>query len=216
MAGKKSSNRTGLLVIISGASGAGKDAVIKRVKDFGLSFHHAVTATTRPRRPDEVEGSDYYFISREQFEQMIQRDELLEWAEVYGNLYGVPSRKIMNAIDRGEDVLIRVDVQGAETIKKSIPEAVLVFLSTPSIEDHHQRLKLRQTESDDDMNVRMDAVTSEMRSIDLFDYLVVNRQGELDTAAMEVMCIVIAERCRLFRRIVSLKESGSSSVFSES
>ena len=185
------------LFILSGPSGAGKDAVVKKMKDSGLSLHYAITLTTRPRREGETSGVDYHFTSETDFKNMIDRGELLEYAKVYGNWYGVPKQTIQEALDRGEDVIIKVDVQGAATIKNSMPGAALIFLSTSSVEEQEKRLRQRSTESDADLKLRLETFHEEMKSLPLFDYIVINHQGDLDSAVSQIKAIVAAEKCRV-------------------
>ena len=136
---------------------------------------------------------------------MVQRGEMLEWAEVYGNWYGVPKQQIEQALEEGEDCIARVDVQGAATIKKLLPQAVLIFLESPSVEEYEERLRQRNTESGVGLRARLESVEKEMKSLPLFDYIVMNQQGELDSAVSKVIAIVTAERCRVDRRAVELK-----------
>ncbi|MDY6918556.1 MAG: guanylate kinase [Chloroflexota bacterium] len=193
---------TRLLVVVSGPSGVGKDAVLDGLKGLWQSSCFAVTATTRPPREGEVDGVDYHFVSRERFQEMVQGGELLEWAEVYGNLYGVPLREVKQALDRGLDVVVKVDVQGAATIKGVAPEAVLVFLVPPSEQELTTRLTGRNSESAPDLKRRMDTAQQEMERLPLFDYVVVNDEVELAVAKIDA--IVTAEKCRVRPRQVEL------------
>ena len=183
-----------LLIILSGPSGVGKDAVLARMKDGQYPFHYVVTLTTRPRRPLEKDNVDYHFISIEEFQRLRQKGELLESAIVYGNWYGVPKRDVMEALDAGKDVLIKVDVQGAETIKKAMPQSVAIFLAPPSREDLLTRLRQRSTESDLDVVVRVQAAEDEFRKLPSFDYVVVNYGGEIDRAVSAIATIVSTEK----------------------
>lgn len=182
------------LFVLSGPSGAGKDAVLRGIRDSGLAFRHTVTMTTRPQRAGETDGVDYHFTSEENFKDMIERGELLEWAEVYGHRYGVPRRPVEEALERGEDVIVKVDVQGAKSIKERMPGAVLLFLTTSTIEEQEKRLKGRNTESAAEMELRLATFHEEMKSLPLFDYIVVNRQGELDSAVSQIAAIITTER----------------------
>ena len=134
-----------LLLVISGPSGAGKDAVLTRMKQLGYPLEYIVTVTTRPKRPNERDNADYHFIPMERFNQLLKQKELLEWAEVYGNWYGVPKKPIKQALERGQDVIVKVDTQGAATIKKILPQAVFIFLMPPSMQELTTRLKRRLT-----------------------------------------------------------------------
>jgi guanylate kinase len=201
---KKGPKQTGLLFVLSGPSGAGKDAVLHRMKELSFPFYRVVTVTTRPQRPGEKDGVDYYFTSNGEFQEMVRRGELLERAEVYGRWYGTPKQQVKEALDEGQDVILRVDVQGAATIRSIMPEAVLIFLTSPLME-YEERLRQRQTESDGERRLRMGRIDGEMKSLPLFDYMVMNHQGKLDSAVSQIMSIVTAEKCRVNRRLVKLE-----------
>jgi guanylate kinase len=205
MKGVLRSKKVPLLVVLSGPSGAGKDAVLSRMRELGLLFHYTVTATTRPKRAGEKEGTDYCFLPEAEFQRMLQGGALLESAKVYSHWYGVPKQQVKQALDEGKDVILKIDVQGAATIRKLLPEAVLIFLTLPGIEDYEQRLRQRKTESDAELKVRLGRVSEEMKSLPLFDYLVLNNQGELDAAVANIRAIVAAEKCRVNPRIVELR-----------
>ena len=193
-----------LLIVLSGPSGVGKDTVLQRIKARGLPFHFVVTATTRPRREGEVEGVDYFFVSREQFAEMIEQDELLEYAIVYDDYKGIPKSQVREALASGRDVFMRIDVQGAETIRKICPEALLIFLSTRTEAELVRRLQLRQTESPEDLKLRIATARKELRRVDLFDYYVVNAEGELDKTVDTIIAIIRAEHHRVNPRRVHL------------
>ncbi len=193
-----------LLIVLSGPSGAGKDAVLAGMKELGLPLKHITTLTTRPQRSTERKDVDYHFVSVERFQEMIKNQELLEWANVYGNWYGVPKQAVKEALDRGEDTIVKVDIQGAVTIKKILPQALFVFLIPPSMEELGIRLKQRQTESPADLALRLKTAEEEMKQLPLFDYVVVNRWGEIDQAVSEIKAIITAEKCRVNPRAVVL------------
>lgn len=193
-----------LLVIISGPSGAGKDSVIRRMRELGFPFHFVVTMTTRPPRPGEVNGKDYIFVSEEEFESLLQRGGFLENAIVYGHRYGVPREQIKKALESGKDVVMRVDVQGARTLRHLIPEAVFIFLIPSSEEELIQRLKARHTEDEEALKLRLARAREEMRSLEEFDYVVVNANGLLDEAVQKIMAIITAEKCRTKPRKIYL------------
>ena len=193
-----------LLVVISGPSGAGKDTVIKRMKELEYPFHFVVTATTRPPRKGEVDGVDYVFVSEDQFREWIEEGELLEHALVYGQHKGIPKAQVRQALASGQDVLMRVDVQGAATLHKLLPDAVLVFLVAGSEQELLQRLRLRGTESPEDLEERTRKLRQEMDCIPWFDYVVVNRDGQLDAAVKNIAAIVAAEKCRARQRVIRL------------
>ena len=193
-----------LLIVISGPSGVGKDTVLAEMKESRRSLHYVVTATTRPQRPGEKNGLDYHFVSEEQFKQMIDTGQLLEWANVYGNLYGVPKRQIQQALAQGLDVVVRIDVQGAATIKSILPQAVFIFLTPPSLDQLERRLRERKTESTEELKLRMENTRREMDSLPLFDYVVVNHQDRLDLTIAQIDAIISAEKCRVKPRIIEL------------
>ena len=191
---------SGLLFVLSGPSGAGKDAVMARLREQHFPLRFGVTATTRRRREGEVHGVDYFFVSDSEFDRMIAEDELLEWAVVHGNRYGVPRTQTRELLRAGTDVLLRVDVQGADAIRSRVPGAVLIFLTVPSLEALKDRLTKRNTETPQELAVRLANAREEMRRQDEFDYLVVNDDGGLDEAVEKVKAIVTAEKCRVHRR----------------
>jgi len=186
-----------LLVVLSGPSGAGKDAVIAKLKDSDFPIERIVTVTTRPRRASESDSVDYHFVSPQTFQKMIRGKKLLEWANVYGNWYGVPKEVVKQALERGQDVMLRTDVQGAATIKKTMPQAILIFLMPASMEELDTRLKQRHTESSLDLAVRTRIAEEEIKKLPLFDYVVFNRQGKIDSAVADIKAILRAEKCRV-------------------
>jgi guanylate kinase len=194
-----------LLIVLSGPSGVGKDAVLGSMKGEDFPLYYTVTLTTRPKRDGEIDGVDYYFTSEVNFHHMIEQGELLEWAKVYGHLYGVPKQQVREAMERGEDIIIKVDVQGATTIKNLLSDAVLIFLAPPSIGEQKKRLEQRRSESETDLKLRMETFHEEMNSLDIFDYIVVNHQGKLDFAVSQIKAIISAEKCRINPRQVVLK-----------
>jgi guanylate kinase len=193
-----------LLIVISGPSGAGKDSVIECMKERGLPFHFVVTTTSRAQRPDEVEGEDYFFVTKDEFEGMIERDELFEYAIVYKDYKGIPKQRVREAMASGKDVIMRLDVQGAETVRARSPEAVLIFLSTYNEEELMQRLQSRQTETPESLKIRLETSRQEFEKIDLFDYYVVNAEGKLDEAVDTILAIIEAEHHRTLPREVNL------------
>lgn len=193
-----------MLIVISGPSGVGKDAVLSRMKETGYPVEYVTTVTTRPKRPLERDGVDYRFVSEERFQKVLQDTELLEWAKVYENWYGVPRQPVKEALESGRDVVLKVDIQGAATIKKAVPEAVLIFLVPPSLAELVQRLERRRTESASDMARRIETAEAEMRRVAMFDYAVVNRAGEIDLTVSRIQAIITAEKCRVGRQRISL------------
>ncbi|MFO8009200.1 MAG: guanylate kinase [Dehalococcoidia bacterium] len=189
-----------LLIVLTGPSGVGKDAIVSRMKEREMPFFYAVTATSRSQRPGEIDGIDYYFIDRSEFERMIDNDEFLEWANVYGNLYGVPRKTVEQAMAKGKDAVVKVDIQGAATIKKIEPEAITIFIAPPSMEELARRLKERKTESETDIDLRLKTAQNEMDSRDSFDYVVVSPKNEIDKAISEIMSIINEEKKRVSQR----------------
>jgi guanylate kinase len=185
-----------VLIVISGPSGAGKDTVVQRLRERGCPFHFVVTATDRPLRPGEVHGEDYYFYTTQEFERLIEQGELIEYAIVYGQYKGVPKAHIRAALASGQDVVMRVDVQGAASIKKLVPGAVLVFLTCESKDELVDRLRQRRSETDEELQGRIKTSLEELDRIPEFNYVVVNRKGALDDAVDDILAIIRAERCR--------------------
>ncbi len=193
-----------LLIVLSGPSGVGKDAVLTRMRASGYSPEYITTVTTRRQRDRERDNVDYHFVSMEQFQEMTARNELLEWANVYGNWYGVPKQPVKQALEKGQDTIVKVDVQGAATIRKALPQAVFIFLMPPSIEELIARLKQRHTESSFDLALRIKTAEDEIKQLPLFDYRVINRQDEIDLAVRDIKAIITAEKCRVTSREITL------------
>jgi guanylate kinase len=193
-----------LLVVISGPSGVGKDEALKLMQQRGYPFYFVVTATTRPKREGEIDGKDYFFTSMTEFAEMIDMDELLEYAVVYGDYKGIPKAQVRKALASGQDVVMRIDVQGAETIKRLVPEAVLIFLSAESEGSLVRRLRQRKTEPEDQLKMRIATARQELRRLDMFDYVVINEEGKLDEACEKIASIITAERCRVEQREITL------------
>lgn len=193
-----------LLIVLSGPSGAGKDSVLERMQARNLPFHFVVTATTRARRPNEVEGKDYFFISNDEFARMIEADELLEYAVVYNDYKGIPKQQVRDALASGKDVVMRIDVQGAATIRKIEPQALLIFLTTDNEEELMRRLEARQTETPEGVKMRIATTRQELKRAAEFDYVVVNSDSRLDEAVDVIEAIIQAEHHRVVQRKVSL------------
>jgi guanylate kinase len=193
-----------LLIVISGPSGVGKDSVVQRLKESGLPVHFVVTATTRPRRSEEREGVDYFFVTKEAFAYMIDRDELIEYAIVYNDYKGIPKQQVREALASGKDVVMRVDVQGAATIRKLAAEAVLIFLTTRNEQELVERLKNRKTDTAEDLSLRIATARQELKQVDGFDYVVVNADCHLKETVDTVMAIIDAEHHRVHPRHVTL------------
>ena len=186
-----------VLVVLSGPSGVGKDSVIQGLKESGYPFYFVVTATTRPMRPNEVDGIDYHFVSVGDFAEMIENNELLEYAVVYGDYKGIPKKHVREALASGQDVVMRIDVQGAATIRALVPNAVTIFLTAESEEELVRRLQLRKTEPPDQLKMRIVTARRELRRFTEFDYVVINPEEQLDDAVDQVLSIIRAEKSRV-------------------
>ncbi len=193
-----------LLIVISGPSGVGKDSVVQQMQKRDYTFHFVVTATSRPPRPGEVHGRDYFFVSEAEFEQMIAEDELLEHAMVYGQHKGIPKQQVREALASGKDVVMRLDVQGAATVKALVPSAVLIFLSAASEEELLQRLQQRGSDSEAQIQRRFRLAREEMERLPEFDYVVLNEHCALDVAVDDILAIIRAEHQRVYPRRVRL------------
>ena len=193
-----------LLIVVSGPSGAGKDTVVQRMQERGLPFHFVVTATTRPKRPGETHGKDYWFVSKDEFARMIEQNELIEYAIVYGDYKGIPKAQVRAALASGKDVVMRLDVQGAETVRKLVPDALLIFITTESEDELVQRLKSRETETPDSLAIRIATARKELKRVEAFDYVIVNHDFRLDDTVDTVRAIIRAEHHRVRPRKVNL------------
>jgi guanylate kinase len=193
-----------LLIVISGPSGVGKDCVVHTMKARGLPFHFVVTATTRPRRADEVHGRDYFFVTKEEFARMIEDEELIEYAIVYNDYKGIPKQQVREALASGKDVVMRLDVQGAATVRKLAPEAVLIFLTTQDEGELVERLRARKTDTAEDLSLRIATARQEIKRSADFDYVVVNADSRLDETVDTVIAIIDAEHHRVHPRKVNL------------
>ncbi len=193
-----------LLVVVSGPSGVGKDAMLALVREQRPEVFWAITATTRAMRPGEEHGVHHLFHTRDEFLELLERGELLEHAEVYGNLYGVPKAPVREALAEGRDAIVRTDVQGAASIRSLAPEALLIFVAPPSLEELERRLRSRDTESAEETALRVETSRQEMRDAAWFDAVIVNETGGLENAAREVMAVIERERQRVPPRIARL------------
>lgn len=186
------------LIILSGPSGVGKDTIAQMILERRPDdFRFVVTATTRPPREAEVEGRDYFFVSSDEFARMINENELLEYALVYNDFKGIPKKQIREAIEYGKHVILRVDVQGAATVRKLLPTAISIFLTTDSREALARRLRQRQSDSGEGLNLRIATAVQEMKRINEFDYCVINDEDEQEKAVEQILSIVEAESCRV-------------------
>ena len=194
-----------LLIVISGPSGVGKDTIARAViRAHPDNFYFVVTATTRPARAGEVQGHDYYFVSNDEFAHMIEEGELLEYAIVYNDYKGIPKKHIRQALASGKDVIMRVDVQGAATVRQLLPDAIYVFLTTESEEELVARLTERKSETAEGLSLRIAAARQEMKRMKEFDYWVVNRKGQPEKAVQQILSIIDAAHCRMVQKPIVL------------
>jgi guanylate kinase len=189
-----------LVLVISGTSGIGKDAVIKGMKNRNLPMHFVITATSRPPRADEKDGVDYFFYSREEFEQRIANGEFIEHALVYQDYKGIPRIQVEEALKCGKDVILKLDVQGAATIRRLYPQAILVFLVPNTVEEWYDRLSDRGSETPESLKVRVDTAIREIAQIDMFDYVVLNAQDRLEKAVEDILNILHVEHMSVHHR----------------
>jgi guanylate kinase len=187
---------TPLLIVLSGPSATGKDAVSEVLKSWGIPAHITVNATTRSRRPGEAEGVDYYFLTDAEFDRLEAEGGLIESALVYGQRKGVLRRELVEPLAAGEDVIARVDIQGAATLRRLYPDSVLIFVAPPSMEEAQRRMEGRDTESEAERRLRRDTAAMEMAAAKDFDYVVVNETGRLEATARRIVEIIAAEKAR--------------------
>ncbi len=190
----------GLLFVLSAPSGTGKDTVINALKQQGMDFYVVASVTTRAPRPGESEGNPYHFVSLEKFEQLMAQGELLEYANVHGNWYGQPRQAIRDNLRAGRDVLLKIDVQGAATIRRKVPEAIFIFLVPSSLEELAQRLTNRHTETEAERTRRLTDARKELAEQHWYDYVIVNRQDHLQEAVDQLRAIMLAEHARTHPR----------------
>ncbi len=195
---------TGKLIVISGPSGVGKSTVVKKVMEMYPNLHFSVSATTRPMRPGEVDGKNYYFVDHEAFQKMIDDGHLLEYAQYVGNYYGTPEAPINESLKNGNDILLDVDLQGALNIKKKRPDAILIFMVAPSFAEIEKRLNGRGDTAPELIKERLTRAKWEYSQADQYDYLVVNE--DVEKASEEIISIITAEKCKTKERVHYLKE----------
>ncbi|HDX9576946.1 TPA: guanylate kinase [Bacillus pseudomycoides] len=198
-------SRRGLLIVLSGPSGVGKGTVRKELfNQEDTNLQYSISVTTRKPREGEVDGVDYFFKTREEFEEMIQNNKLLEWAEFVGNYYGTPVDYVEQTLQQGKDVFLEIEVQGAIQVKKAFPEGVFIFLAPPSLSELKNRIVGRGTETEEVIQNRLTVAKEEIEMMDAYDYVVENDEVEL--ACERINAIVIGEHCRRERVAKYYKE----------
>ena len=197
-------NEKGKLIVISGPSGSGKSTVVNRAIQGREDMCFSTSVTTRSPRPGEVDGKDYFFIDPQRFQEMVERDELLEHAQYVANSYGTPRAFVEQKLNEGLNVILDIEVQGARQVREKMQNAVLIFIIPPSLEELRRRLVNRGTDAADVIEARLQRAAEELKEADLYDYLIIN--DDLDTAAREFTSILTAEHCRVPHRIHLLKE----------
>ena len=187
----------GTLFVMTGASGVGKDTIRNATLPSIEGLYYSISATTRPRRPGEMHGLQYYFYERDEFERMIEDDELLEYAEYVGDYYGTPALPVLERLEAGQDVLLELELVGARKVKERLSEAVMVFIAPPSLNELERRLRGRGTDSEEKIQKRLRRARAEIQAVREFDYVVVN--DDLEEAAATFAAIIHAERARASR-----------------
>tara|TARA_B100001559_G_C16485974_1_gene616048 strand:+ start:1663 stop:2271 length:609 start_codon:yes stop_codon:yes gene_type:complete len=193
-----------LIVLISGPSGVGKDSVINKLRDNFNSINVIITATTRSIRVGEIDGRDYIFVDQKDFERMKKANEFLEYANVYGNQYGVPKDQVKSALSRGQDALIKADVQGAKTIMKLEPRVLSIFIMPESINDLEKRLTKRMTESKQALKVRLDTAITEINESGNFEFIVYNKEDRIEQTLYEIEKIIFEAKNASKKRVFNL------------
>lgn len=196
--------RRGMLIVVSAPSGAGKTTLCGEIRKVVPNLGYSVSHTTRAPRPGEVEGRDFHFVGEAEFRRMSQSGEFAEWARVHGNLYGTAVRALEEALERGEDILLDIDTQGARQLRTRYPQGVFVFVVAPSMKDLELRLRERQSDAPQEIARRMTRAVEEIASWREYDYLIVNRH--LDEAVRQLQCLIEAERCRTTRLRLALPD----------
>ncbi|MCS7459451.1 guanylate kinase [Paenibacillus doosanensis] len=198
------SKEKGILVVLSGPSGVGKGTVCKALRQCAPELIYSVSATTREPRQGEVDGVNYFFKSREQFQKLIQEDQMLEWAEYVGNFYGTPRKFVEDTLNSGKDIILEIEVQGALKVKQKFPQGVFIFLLPPSMDELESRIVGRGTESEESIRSRMSVAMGEIRLLEHYDYAIVNDRVEL--ACSRIQSIIVAEHCRKERVVSKIKQ----------
>jgi guanylate kinase len=189
-------------IVVSGPSGVGKTTIVDRVLETDRSLRESISATTRPPRDEEVPGTHYFFVTAGEFEQMKQGD-LIEWAEVHDECYGTPRRFVEEELESGREVILNIDIQGAESVKKAFPDAVMVFILPPSFETLEKRIRKRGEDENIDIPTRLQTAREEITASGNYDYIIIN--DDIATAVAQLCAIITAERCRAGRQIIELE-----------
>jgi len=192
-------NNQPLVVILTGPSGVGKDAALNELKKLERPWHYVVTATTRPRRHNETDGVDYIFMDEAEFRTALENNEFLESANVYDKWYGVPKSQVSGPLKQGLDVILKVDIQGAATIKSLIPNAISIFMIPGTLNDLENRLRTRMTESEDQLQLRLEVAREELSKLNDFEYYIINKENSLESTVNQIDTILAAEKQRLNR-----------------
>ena len=203
----KSLSNKGMLIVISGPSGVGKGTLCKLLINRIENLYLSVSATTRSPRPGEINGREYFFMSRQLFEEKIKKDEFLEWAKVYNNYYGTPKDIVFQQLRDGKDVVLEIDTQGAAQVKNNYPEGIFIFISPPSIKELKKRIIKRGSDTESSIELRMKSAIDEIKAAAEYDYIVLN--DDLNQAALNLQSIVLAERCKVSRNtkiVLKLRE----------
>ncbi|HWR41298.1 MAG TPA: guanylate kinase [Patescibacteria group bacterium] len=189
----------GVLIVLSGPSGTGKGTICQSLLQNNPQLQYSISATTRAPRPGEQEGINYWFKSPDEFQQMLIKNQLLEWAEVYGNYYGTPRPYVMETLEAGKDVVLEIDTQGALKVKDQFPAGIFIFILPPSLEELAQRIQKRGTETTESIEKRLGSATREMACAEQYHYLVVN--DTVPAALQRIESIIVAEKCRVERNL---------------
>ena len=195
--------KQGILIVLSGPSGAGKGTICQELLRSYPELNYSISATTRLARVGEQNGVNYWFVSHEEFQKMIKNDELLEWAEVYGNFYGTPCHHIEKLLNSGKDVVLEIDTQGATQIKKKFPQGVCIYIVPPSLDELANRIQKRGTDSLENIKTRLSSANVELKYVHHYDYVVVN--DEVQNATKKIVAIIIAEKCQVVRNIATIE-----------
>ena len=195
-------NDKGMIVVVSSPSGTGRTTIIERVLREDSRLRYSTSVTTRPQRPGEKEGKDYFFVSEKEFKQRIERGEFVEWAEVHGFMYATPKAPLVEIVQQGGVIILDIDIQGAMQVKEKFPHCVTIFVAPPSLESLEQRLRNRGTDSEELIKRKLQDALRETAKIPEYDYLIVNE--DLDTAVRQLQAILEAERCRTKRAQYSI------------